>query len=512
MRKPIKILILVLVLALLGTGVFGFLWVKNNYVLIDKTFYSKDLQVLDLRAENISVGQYQKFHSKLPNCQILWNIPFQDTAYPHDSTELTVTELSVKDVRDLAHFQQLKVLNAQQCTDYAQLLSAAENYPELQVLYQVTIDGTAYPQDAKLLQVENFSAADLSLLQALPQLETVAISGAATLQDAKQLQEYCRSASVTFCIMLGKEAYSEDAQQITVEGITDAQLELLDLMPSLKKLHLQDPAASAESILALGDSRSDLTLTWDKNICGKVYSWDTEEVDLSDTTVSSVEEVEQAMAYLPKATNLFLGFCGLDNEEISAYRERSREKYKVVWVVDLSGKMKVRTDIDNFMPSRDGWGYVRDHEIDNIRYCEDLICIDIGHMGVKDVSFLETLTKLEYLILAHTEVQYIEPIVHCKSLRYLELDWSCIRDLSPLVHCTALEDLNIGMTWPDITPVLQMTWLKNLYIIKGNTRANFAEHLPNTRVVVRGDYTVSSGWRNLPNYYAMRDILGMHYM
>ena len=68
------------------------------------------------------------------------------------------------------------------------------------------------------------------------------------------------------------------------------------------------------------------------------------------------------------------------------------------------------------------------------------------------------------------------------------------------------------MTWPDITPVLQMTWLKNLYIIKGNTRANFAEHLPNTRVVVRGDYTVSSGWRNLRNYYAMRDILGMHYM
>ena len=69
-------------------------------------------------------------------------------------------------------------------------------------------------------------------------------------------------------------------------------------------------------------------------------------------------------------------------------RERSREKYKVVWVVDLSGKMRVRTDIDNFMPSRDGWGYVRDHEIDNIRYCEDLICMDIGHMGVKDVSFL----------------------------------------------------------------------------------------------------------------------------
>lgn len=512
MRKPVKILILFLVVALLGSAAFGFFWVKNNYVLIAKTFYSRDLQVLDLRGENISIGQYQKFHKNLPECQILWNVPFQGTAYPHDSTELTVTELSVKDVRDLAYFEQLKVLNAQQCTDYTQLLSAADTYPQLQVRYQVTIGGTAYPQDTKLLQLESFSANDLSLLPALPQLETVALAGADSIQDAKALQEYCRGASLTFCIMLGNDAFSEEAQQITATGLTDAQMELLELMPSLKKLHLHDPAASAESILALADNRSDLTLTWDKNICGKVYPWDAEEVDLSDATISSIEEVELGMSYLPKATNLFLGFCGLDNEEIAAYRERSRENYKVVWVVDLSGKMKVRTDIDNFMPSRDGWGYVRDGEIDNIRYCEDLICMDIGHMGVKDVSFLETLTNLEYLILAHTEVQYIDAIANCKKLRFLELDWSCVRDISPLVHCTALEDLNLGMTWPDIKPVLQMTWLKNLYIIKGNTAANFAAALPNTRVVIRGEYTVSSGWRNLPNYYAMRDILGMHYM
>ena len=124
------------------------------------------------------------------------------------------------------------------------------------------------------------------------------------------------------------------------------------------------------------------------------------------------------------------------------------------------------------------------------------------------------LVNLEYLILAHTEVQYIDAISNCKKLKYLELDWSCIRDVSPLVECTALEDLNLGKTWPDITPILEMTWLKNLYMIQGSGGDAWkcTQALPNTRVVASGEYTVSNGWRHLPNYYKMRDILGMYYM
>jgi len=31
-------------------------------------------------------------------------------------------------------------------------------------------------------------------------------------------------------------------------------------------------------------------------------------------------------------------------------------------------------------------------------------------------------------------------------------------------------------------------------------------------VMVVGDATVANGWRDLDNYYKMRDLLGMHYM
>lgn len=514
MSKSTKIVavILVLVVVLLGAGVLGMLWFKDHYVFADGTFYAMDLEVLDLRQEEVSVSRYKKLHKALPECRILWNVPFQDGSKSNEITELTVTALSAADVRQLAYFEDLQVLNAADCQDYAVLMQAASTYPRLDVRYQVSVGGESHSQDTEFLRLENIAQGEIALLDYLPGLTGVTLSGVDHITDALALRSYCRDRGVAFGIELGDDIYTEDVQELTVTGITDGQLELLELMPSLKSVHLAEPEASAQRLIDLDQSRQSLTVTWSKSIGGKEFTSDTVEVDLSDAQIESISQVEKGMAYLPNATNVFLGFCGLDNEEIAAYRERSREKYKVVWVVDLSGKMQVRTDIDNFMPSRDGWGYVRDHEVDNIRYCEDLICIDLGHMGIRDVSFLETLVNLEYLILAHTEVQYIDAISNCKKLKYLELDWSPIKDVSPLLECKALEDLNLGMAWPDIKPVLQMTWLKNLYLIKGNTKANFAAALPNTRVVATGEYTVSNGWRNLPNYYAMRDILGMHYM
>jgi hypothetical protein len=136
-------------------------------------------------------------------------------------------------------------------------------------------------------------------------------------------------------------------------------------------------------------------------------------------------------------------------------------------------------------------------------------------MTLTDISFVEFMPNLKYFILAWTEVQYIEPIRTCKNLIYLELDWSCIRDLSPLVDCTALEDLNIGRTYCSIEPLLQMPWLKNVYMILRSQAGIVGTNLPNTRVVGSDDpdaATVGYGWRRLPNYYAMRDMLHAPYM
>ncbi len=511
-RKVLSAVLAVLVLLLaVAAGTWFFV---SHYYLVDFKVYPKDAEYLNLKGKEISIEHFEKVRQRLPDCDLYWDVPFQGSLQPSDAVELTVDFLTDQDVNMLDYFPQLKTLKAEHCTDYAQLTTLVTRRPELEILCSVPVNGQVYGQDTKQITLSAITEEELTLLSCLKQLETVMVSGGEDTANIGSLQEYCHEKGIDFCLVLGNAVIPDTSRQIRPEGVTDAQLNLLQFLPELEQVHLVSPAASAENVIALQETRTDLEVTWEQNVCGQICQWDEVDIDLSEAQIATLEEVEQAMAYLPNAQTLFLGECGIDNEEIAAYRERSRENYKVVWVVDLSGKMKVRTDIDNFMPSRDGWGYVREGEVDNIRYCEDLICIDLGHMGLKTVDFLEPLVNLEYLILAHTEVRYIDAISNCKKLKYLELDWSCIRDLTPLLECKKLEDLNIGMAWPDITPVLQMTWLKNLYMIKGSGADAWkcTQALPNTHVVASGEYTVASGWRHLPNYYAMRDILGMFYM
>ena len=119
------------------------------------------------------------------------------------------------------------------------------------------------------------------------------------------------------------------------------------------------------------------------------------------------------------------------NEEMAAYRDRVRDQYKVVWTVRLGPNIALATNADNFMPNHFGVGQLPDSYAYNLRYCEEMVCLDVGHMTLTDISFVEYMPNLKYLILAWTEVQYIEPIRSCKNLVFLELDHSCIRDISP---------------------------------------------------------------------------------
>ena len=525
-------------IVLAGAGVLaaaliaGAAWTLLNFYIVDFKLYAKDAAALDLRDREISVSHYDKVAQKLPDCEIRWDVPFQGGVLADDTTEVTVTSLTAEDVKALAHLSQLKTVHAESCTDYDQLMTLKETCPKVKVTYTVTLGGEAYDGDSTKIDVSSITSGEIEQLQYFRNLTTVVAHGGKG-QDFSELRQYCRNREITFCVSLGGTEVPADETAVTVEGITDDDLEVLGCLENLKKLHLVDPTASAESILALPDGYPQAEVSWEVTICGETFtSTDTpEEIDLSDAEITSLEAVETAMAYLPDAQKLILGVCGVDNpdwgnsksklaaseiknEDLAAYRDRVREDYKVVWTVRLGPSIALRTDADNFMPNHFGVGQLPDSYAYNLRYCEDMVCLDVGHMTLTDISFVEYMPNLKYLILAWTEVQYIEPIRTCKNLIWLELDNSCIRDYSPLVDCTALEDLNIGRTYCDITPILEMTWLKNLYMIFGNGgyawRASPA--LPNTHVVATGDATVGGGWRRLPNYYDMRDCLGMYYM
>ena len=527
------IIVLAVLAVLLTAVVAAAVYVVMHYHIVEGELYTKDSVVLDLREEEIDPDHYDKIHERMPGCRIQWNIPFQGGSLANDVTEITVTDLTESDVELLNYAENLTTVYATECKDYGALALLRQNRPEVEVIYEVSFSGGSVSWDAKNLNLKGVTEADIPLMQYLPNLKTVCLTGGdCDPATVAALRDSARNAGLEFGIQLGGAVRFDTEKTLEIDEITDEDLELLPYMSSLQTLVLRNPKADPERIFALEKELSGVAVSWEVILGDSRFDSSTTLVDLTMVEVTDLSEVEQKMQYLPNLEQVTFGVCGVDdpkwensrskltaspiaNEDMAAYRDRVRGNYKVVWTVRLGPSIALATDKDNFMPNHFGVGQLPDNYAYNLRYCEEMVCLDVGHMTLTDISFVEFMPNLKYLILAWTEVQYIEPIRTCKNLVFLELDNSCIRDISPLVDCTALEDLNLGNTWCDITPLKEMPWLKNVYMILRGNAGIVGMALPDTRVVTSNDpdvATVGYGWRRLPNYYAMRDCLHAPYM
>lgn len=507
-----KILMTLLMLLLVISVAAGIMWHMEYYVMVDFRSYPKDAENLDLRQKKITIEHYEKLRQKLPGCEILWNVPFQGGTVPQDTVQITVESLSEKDVAALAYLPALQTVDARGCGDYTQLLALEQHHPDLNIVYDIRLGGEMYDREEKKITVAGLTEQEIPFLACFPELETVVCTGGEH-GAMIQLREYCRSYGIGFSVRVGGTAVSAEAKQVTVKTAGEEDLQMLALLDRAKTIHLVEPQVSAESLIALREKCRDTKVTWEKKLFGVTCVSSEEEIDLSEKKLRDLEKLTREMAYFPDAERVFLGKSSLDNETLADYREQMRKSFKVVWTVELGEKLTARTDDTTFMPVRERVYYFNDEEAYNLRYCEDMVCIDIGHMSIHNIDFVEYMPKLKYLILAHTQLQYIEPIRSCKNLVFLELDWAPIRDLSPLVECTALEDLNVGNVYCSFEPLMEMPWLKNLWMIgSGKSAYQISQALPDTKVQAAGNATVAAGWRDLPNYYDMRDELGMHYM
>lgn len=517
------------IVALLG-GILGlllaliFLVVCLKFcVLAGGRLYPRGRAELDLRERRISAGTYDKLQKALPDTDILWNVPFQGKLLPSNITELTVTALTAEDARTLLYFKSLQVLNAEGCTDYENLLTYRLQSPGCRVRYRVTVGGSTYDSDAKMLMVTEFTKDDAAKIAYLPDLEIVDGSGCTDYGNLAALQAAYPGLSVRYAVTLGDSELEADTVEATVTGAESGQLiQALAGLPNLKDLTLIDPAADGSTLQALRLQYPDLTLSWYFRVNGREIGEDAVEVDVSGMDFSSLAAAENMASCFPKLEKFIMSSCtvggkAIGNETMADFRERMRSSYKVVWTVQC-GRLSVRTDATTFMPTREHEYYFLDSMAPNLKYCEDMICIDIGHHKVKDISFVRYMPHLKYLILTDTAVQDISPVAELKELIFLELTFGIVRDYTPLLQCTALEDLNMDKLdyYADPTPIYQMTWLKTLFWHRCNTQVQqkLAEALPNTHLDFTGTTTnpIHTGWRNLQNYYDMRDLLGMPYM
>lgn len=527
----LAVLMFVLLFALVTAGVA---WSLTHYVMVDMKFYPRNARELDLRQETLSLRQYDKLQKALPGCDIRWNVPFKERSYPDDSARIEVASLAEKDLEAVSYLPKLKTVDARGCTDYDLLRTLQEENPGITVEYAVTFsEGTAYGQDAEEISVRSVTEEDVQLLKYLPNLKRVTVVSGGSLDNMAAFCGAAHNLGLELGVRLMGRVYPDTVEVLELEGLTEEEAELLPLLGMLKELHLTNPQLTAGRLASMQETYPHVKMSWEVEIFGQTVRSDAEEVDLSAVQITDLKQVEEAMEKLPGVKKVVLGLCGtnddpawgnskakdiavlnISNEDMAAYRDRVRDQYKVAWTVRVGPNIALRTDVDNFMPGHFNTGRLFTDHAYNLRYCEDMVTLDIGHMTLQNIDFVAFMPKLRHLILAWTEVQYIEPIRNCKELVFLELDNSVIRDYSPLVDCTALEDLNIGNTDRKIDPILEMTWLKNLWMVKcgGGNVYKAKEALTGTNVVTGGSITVGNGWRKLQNYYDMRDNLGVPYM
>ncbi len=478
LKKDLLFLIIAILIGISAYGCWNF-YENTTYVTIDDVRYQRNvreldlsgqedpnivgltqlqkLQKLDLRGTKITCDDYDLLHTALPECEILWDIPFQGKFWDQTTTQLQIKKLSDTDLKDLSYFAALQRIDARECRDYEAIRVMKEQFPHCQVLYSVVLSGTPYPDSTTTLTLEN--------------------------------------------------------------GNTEELERALSLLPDLKSIHLTGNLPDSAWLKSVQEKNPQISLTWEYTLYEQVIPWDRLEIDLSGAYIGDPKTVEEFLPYFPKLNKLILCDCGISNEDMDALGKKY-EDIRFVWNIYI-GRCVVRTDATTFMPYK--WGYTPDYPLRSssfadLKYCTDMICMDLGHMVINDCSFLEYMPEMQYLLLADTEIRDITPLKHLKKLKYLELFMTYVRDISPLAECVSLEDVNLCyIQVSNLGALKDLPNLKNVWLVGGGYSylefRPLRDARPDVHFCTAADGSSTGfGWRELDNYYKQRDLLGMRYM
>ncbi len=326
-------------------------------------------------------------------------------------------------------------------------------------------------------------------------------------------------------VRLSGRDYPRETEAITVDNGDYAELcDQIPIFSNLETVTLTGTLPDAAQLLDLKARWPGITFVWDFDCFGTAVNTLTESLDLSGVPMENTEELEALLPQFYRLKTVDMCGCGLSNDQMDALRRHFPDT-KFVWEIQIA-RATLRTDITYFMAFQHGLPKKTTTDYSNLRYCTDLVVLDLGHYQVKDLSFLPYLTKLEYLLLCDTSIEDITTVGTCTQLRFLELFLNPLVDFWPLTNLSNLEDLNLGHTpgfhkgslyalW-DYQPLLQMTWLDRLWLpgshLTQEEEALLYQSLPNTYLTFHSPGSTEQGWRYSPNNYAQRDIMGMYYL
>ena len=428
---------------------------------LDKLSELTGLTQLDLRDTGITIEQYDRLRAALPNCEILWSVPFQGGFYENTVQELTLKSLSQGDLAAFAYMPNLTGIAADDCQDYEELFALMEQYPSIPITYSVPIGELSIPYTQEEITVVD---ADVSeLLMRLPLLSKV--------------------------------------HTVTFSGTIPHN----------------------EHMIMLKEKFPNITFLWNFTVCGVQTNSMAEFLDLSGIQMGTMEELEAALPCFYQLSKVDMVDCGFSDVQMDELNKRHPET-RFVWEVLVSGK-KFRTDIRYFMPTKykmrnltklHTLKYCRDIEVidighyglSDISFIEDLPklrCLLILDCPVRDISSIAACTSLEFLEVAQTPITEYWLFTNLTNLKDLNL--SCTPYNSVTHRASGLNDYSMLYQFT----FLDRLWFCRTFIPKAE-RPQIHEALADTIVMLDISECTGFGWRYSPRYFEHRDIMGMFYM
>ena len=252
---------------------------------------------------------------------------------------------------------------------------------------------------------------------------------------------------------------------------------------------------------------------------GREFDTSAETINLDGVPMENTDALFDALRYFPTLTRVEMDNTGLSDDQIGELTY-AFPQIRFVWTIQLRyTRYKLKTDVTaytTYVAPAAGYPRLTSADVESLKYCTDLMALDLGHNSISDLSFLEPLKKLEILILCDNRVSDISVLESLKELSYIELMMNKVTDVSALATLPKLQDLHLGSNLiSDFSPLYTCSQLQRLWVPSqfGNTfpkdsRAALEENLPDCTFMF--NYEKGDGdnhiWRTHPRYDWMKAI------
>lgn len=524
----------IVILSLILAALLGFIWYTSTHVFIDGSPYALYADSLDLREKEVTESHYLAVQANLPDCEIIWNVPFQGGVQSSDAVQLSISTLAEEDIRLLAaYFPNLTQIDASACRDYTKLAQLALALPDCDVNYQVELGAMSADPEAQMLTLEagsyDFDTMLANLIH-LPNLRELYFPKAElTPEQQAALEEAYPEISISTTVMLLGKEYDSSTTVLDLSSMKSGDVDevgaRLALLPNVSEVQLMSSSSAThltlEDVQKLNLAAPEVAFHYSFDFYGIAVSTMDQEVILKNIKVENdhfAQDLRMLLDVMENCDRVVLEARGqydklwqkISDEELAKIREEYRGKTNMVWRVYFGENGSTLTDAEVL---RAVYGLTDDNSKDLI-YCENVRYLDVGHNEFLDyMDFLSGMKDLEVAILSGAPLKDLSPIAACKNLKFLEIA-NCIYlpDFNALKECTQLEMLNISFTRVEDISMLTDLNLTHLTTVKtpnvvreaGVTQPSeallaFMEAHPDCWTVFEGDQPYGVGWRYAEN-------------